>query len=149
MLTLASMYRKGEGCPRDPAAALRCFQQAAEKGNPEAANELGVMFLSGEGTLPDESASAYWFQRAMELEEMQDMQMLTKGLNLSILKKTSFLGKAFLVGATFGRSGIQCGIIATSTSASRVPVHHVIFKELRSYCSLSTDKSSGKLRLGV
>lgn len=49
----------------------------------------------------------------------QDMQMLTKGLNLSILKKTSFLGKPFLVGATFGRSGIQCGIIATSTSASR------------------------------
>lgn len=71
MLTLASMYRKGEGCPRDPAAALRCFQQAAEKGNPEAANELGVMFLSGEGTLPDESASAYWFQRAMELEEQR------------------------------------------------------------------------------
>lgn len=49
----------------------------------------------------------------------QDMQMLTKGLNLSILKKTSFLGKPFLVGATFGRSGIQCGIIATSTSPSR------------------------------
>ncbi len=43
------------------------------------------------------------------------MQMPKEELNLSILKKTSFMGKPFLVGATFGRSGIQCGIIATSS----------------------------------
>eukprot|EP00913_Durusdinium_trenchii_P019432 g18270.t1 len=53
-LTLAAMCRKGEGSPRDPAAALRWFEKAAKSGNPEAANELGVMYLCGEGTMSDE-----------------------------------------------------------------------------------------------
>ncbi|CAJ1397403.1 unnamed protein product [Effrenium voratum] len=58
----------------DAVAAVRYFLQAAEAGHAEAANELGVMYLTGEGAPPDEAASAYWFQKGRELEVLKQME---------------------------------------------------------------------------
>ena len=58
------MYANGEGVPKDPAKAVELFQKAAEQGNVDAQNNLGVMYYAGEGVPRDETKAKEWFKKA-------------------------------------------------------------------------------------
>ena len=50
--------------PRIPAKAVELFQKAADQGNADAQNNLGVMYYSGEGVPSDTAKAAEWFKKA-------------------------------------------------------------------------------------
>ncbi len=58
------MLRKGQGVEKDPDAAKRMFQFAAQAGLATAAADLGEMLLDGEGSAPDPGAALPWLQLA-------------------------------------------------------------------------------------
>lgn len=60
----ALMLRKGQGVEKDPDAAKRMFQIAAEAGLATAAADLGEMLLLGEGAPPDPKKALPWLQMA-------------------------------------------------------------------------------------
>jgi hypothetical protein len=60
----ALMLRKGQGVEKDPVAAKRMFQFAAQAGLATAAADLGEMLLDGEGAAPDPQAALPWLQLA-------------------------------------------------------------------------------------
>lgn len=47
---LGSMLYRGDGVPRDPAAAFAWLRRAAEQGEPSAQRGLAVLYYNGEGT---------------------------------------------------------------------------------------------------
>ena len=58
------MYANGEGVPKDPVKAVELFQKAADQGNVDAENNLGVMYFSGEGIARDTDKAKEWFAKA-------------------------------------------------------------------------------------
>ncbi len=46
--------------------ALREWQPLAERGNPEASYQLGILYYRGEGVLQDYAEAAKWFEQAAE-----------------------------------------------------------------------------------
>lgn len=59
-----SLYFLGEhGMPKDDAKALGYIKPAAESGQPEAMNMLGIMAENGQGLPQDTSAAMQWFRR--------------------------------------------------------------------------------------
>lgn len=63
---LGFMYARGEGVPRDDAAAFHWFTLAAEGGRPEAQFELGRMYRDGVGVTADGKAALFWLRRAAD-----------------------------------------------------------------------------------
>jgi TPR repeat protein len=52
--------------PPDYVQAARCFREAAERGNADGQNDLGVMYRDGQGVEKDYTKAAEWFRRAAE-----------------------------------------------------------------------------------
>jgi uncharacterized protein len=52
--------------PRDPVAALSWCRRAAEQGLAAAQDQLGILYLSGEGQPRDEIAALTWFEVAAQ-----------------------------------------------------------------------------------
>jgi TPR repeat protein len=50
--------------PQDAAKAVELFKQAADQGNVDAQNNLGVMYYSGEGVPRDSDKAKEWFTKA-------------------------------------------------------------------------------------
>ena len=63
---LGFLYSRGEGIPRDDAAALRWFTLAAEAGRTEAQFELGLIYRDGIGVTADGNTALFWLRRAAE-----------------------------------------------------------------------------------
>ena len=63
---LGTMYRNGEGVPRNNAEALRWYRLAADQGLADAQNRLGVMLAAGHGTAPDHNEAARWYRKAAD-----------------------------------------------------------------------------------
>lgn len=61
---LASLYLKGQGTDKDPAAAANWFRKAALQGEIQAGENLGILFLDGLGVNQDDIEAAWWFERA-------------------------------------------------------------------------------------
>ena len=58
------MYQHGQGVPRDYEAAVRWYRRAAEQGDADAQNNLGVMYGKGQG-VPRNYIEAYiWYSLA-------------------------------------------------------------------------------------
>ena len=64
---LGALLINGTGAARDPAAAARLFQFAADLGNAHAANNLGNMYASGNGAPRDDAQAATLYRRGAEL----------------------------------------------------------------------------------
>jgi TPR repeat protein len=58
------MYRNGYGVPQDYAMAVSLFQKAAEQGDADAQNNLGVMYEHGLGVPQDYVLSHMWLNLA-------------------------------------------------------------------------------------
>ncbi len=63
---LATLYRKGDGVPRDDARAFSLMSEAAEAGHLEAEFSLARMYLSGRGVKADPAQAQLWLARAAE-----------------------------------------------------------------------------------
>jgi TPR repeat protein len=64
--SLAFMYLNGLGTAKDPVAAAKCFQKAADLGEPVSMWNLGDMYRDGTGVEPDLSKAATYFQRSAD-----------------------------------------------------------------------------------
>lgn len=64
--TLGLLFAKGEGRPRDLAAAVQWCRRAAEQGDETGQFFLGLSYLSGEGVGLDKTEAARWFRLAAE-----------------------------------------------------------------------------------
>ncbi len=63
---LGFMYARGEGVPRDDAAAFHWFTLAAQAGRMEAQFELGRMYRDGVGVTADGKTALHWLRRAAD-----------------------------------------------------------------------------------
>lgn len=61
---LGTIYRQGDGVPKDAANAVKWFQKAAEQGYAAAAFELGMMYRQGEGIPKNDAIAAKWYLKA-------------------------------------------------------------------------------------
>jgi TPR repeat protein len=64
------------GRPTDAAAARRCLQREAERGEPAAMFLLAHMLADGEGGARDAEAARAWLEKAAELEYPEALQEL-------------------------------------------------------------------------
>ena len=60
MTLLAGMYYRGEGVARNPEAAIRWFQQAAEQGDLNSEKMLGAAYERGDGVAQDSTEAVRW-----------------------------------------------------------------------------------------
>ena len=60
------MYANGQGVPQDYAQALTWYRKAADQGNAEAQNNLGVMCESGHGVPQDYAQAVVWYRKAAD-----------------------------------------------------------------------------------
>jgi TPR repeat protein len=58
------MYANGEGVAKDEGKAVEWFKKAADQGNVDAQNNLGVMYYTGEGVPKDIAKAREWFRKA-------------------------------------------------------------------------------------
>lgn len=63
---LGNAYANGQGVPQSFAEALRCYQQAADRGLAAAQFNLGMMHELGRGTAPDQTAAFKLYLKAAE-----------------------------------------------------------------------------------
>ncbi len=68
MVALGVAYLRGQGVPKDEAAAYRLFEQAEKLNHPAACYNLGLMHLNGLGVAMDESRAAVEFKRCIQKE---------------------------------------------------------------------------------
>lgn len=67
MVFLGNFSRFGmAGQPKDAAKAAEWYRKAAQTGNNAAMNNLGQMYLSGDGVARDPAQAALWFQQAVD-----------------------------------------------------------------------------------
>ena len=67
MLEKGNNYYEGKnGVARNHAMAVKWYQQAAEKGNAEAQNQLGYCYFQGEGIEQNFEEALKWFKKAAE-----------------------------------------------------------------------------------
>ena len=57
---------KGDGVPVDKTEAAKWYRKAAEQGDAEAQNKLGVCYVMGEGVPVDKAEAAKWYRKAAE-----------------------------------------------------------------------------------
>ena len=65
---LGTMYRDGEGVPRDYAEALKWFRKAAVQGDARAQASLGIMYTIGSGVPQDYVLALMWSNLAASQE---------------------------------------------------------------------------------
>ena len=65
-LYVAGMYLFGYGVPRDYSEAVKWFRKAAEQGNVDALNNLGVAYRDGQGVPQDYAEAVKWFLKAAQ-----------------------------------------------------------------------------------
>lgn len=66
----------GFGVTKDQARGVSLFRQAANRGNPGAMFDLGLVYFSGVGVRQDKATALRWFTRAADLGIAQAQDML-------------------------------------------------------------------------
>jgi len=58
------MYYRGRGVNQSYSEALRLFRQAADLGDQQAMNNIGVMYSEGQGVPKSDAEASRWYQKA-------------------------------------------------------------------------------------
>ena len=74
--TLAEMFDRIDGKPTFKEAALHCYMAAREKGNSDAINNIGAMYLKGEHVKSNAQTALKYFTEAAELGNPHAMKNL-------------------------------------------------------------------------
>jgi len=61
---LGQAYEDGNGVPRDDSKAFQWYRKAAEQGDPEAQNKVGVFYSLGRGTDRSKEEAVTWYLKA-------------------------------------------------------------------------------------
>ena len=69
-------YDYGRGVPKDVAQAVVWYRKAAEQGEADAENDLGLMYLKGRGVPQDLAQANAWFRKAAEQGEAEAQRNL-------------------------------------------------------------------------
>jgi TPR repeat protein len=64
MGVVALMYRRGLGCEKNQAEALKWLEKGAQKGDADAENNLGFLYFQGSGVKQDDREALKWFRKA-------------------------------------------------------------------------------------
>ncbi|MGA2889888.1 MAG: tetratricopeptide repeat protein [Terracidiphilus sp.] len=76
---LGALYATGDWAgPRDTARAVYWYRLAAERGHDDAQYNLGIMYLSGEGTDPSREDGLSWLNRAATQGDSQSRRVLAE-----------------------------------------------------------------------
>ncbi|MDR2141278.1 MAG: SEL1-like repeat protein [Deltaproteobacteria bacterium] len=70
-MTVGVMLNRGQGAPKDPAAAVKWWRRAAESGLGVARMALGEAYERGEGVPPDQAQALSWYRLAAEKDNVQ------------------------------------------------------------------------------
>jgi TPR repeat protein len=61
------MYANGRGVREDDKQAVAWYRKAAEKGEPQGMNNLGLMYEHGQGVAQDNTQAVTWYRKAAAL----------------------------------------------------------------------------------
>ena len=84
--SLGVMYANGPrfvclyrcGVARDDAEAVAWYRKAAEQGNADAQNNLGVMYAAGRGVARDDTEAVDWYRKSAEQGNVLAQQNLER-----------------------------------------------------------------------
>lgn len=116
-LELAAIYAKGEGVPKDNAAAARWFLKAAEQG------DANAQFILGQRYSKDVAEAVKWFSKAAE-QGHGEARMNLGGIYIAgkgVLKNSTEAAKWFLLSAEQGNPAAQCQIGRMHLTGAGVP----------------------------
>ena len=68
------MFDKGHGVEQDYAQAFKWFSKAAEQGDADVQNNLGIIFDQGRGVKRDPTQALQWYRKAAEQRQQADAQ---------------------------------------------------------------------------
>ena len=60
------MHAKGPDVPQNDAQAVAWYRTAAEQGNADTQNNLGVMYAHGHGVAKDDATAVEWYRKAAD-----------------------------------------------------------------------------------
>ncbi len=70
------MYYWGRGVSQDYPEAVKWYRKAAEQGNANGQNNLGLMYYHGTGVAKDMVEARKWFEKAAEQGHTKAAEML-------------------------------------------------------------------------
>jgi TPR repeat protein len=74
---LGVAYENGQGVPKDTTQAVSWFRKAADQGNADAQERLGLMYVYGaDGLAKDDAQAVTWFRRAARQENAEAQAFL-------------------------------------------------------------------------
>jgi localization factor PodJL len=117
---LAKLYEKGEGVPRDMAAARSWTEKAAIGGNVKAMHDLAVFYAEGDAGPQSYAAAVEWFRQA------SDLGLVDSQYNLAVLYEqglglTQDRSEAAFWFEVAGRAGDQDGARRARAMLSDLP----------------------------
>ena len=117
---LAKLYEKGEGVPRDMAAARSWTEKAAIGGNVKAMHDLAVFYAEGDAGPQSYAAAVEWFRQA------SDLGLVDSQYNLAVLYEqglglTQDRAEAAFWFEVAGRAGDQDGARRARAMLSDIP----------------------------
>jgi localization factor PodJL len=117
---LAKLYEKGEGVPRDMAAARSWTEKAAIGGNVKAMHDLAVFYAEGDAGPQSYAAAVEWFRQA------SDLGLVDSQYNLAVLYEqglglTQDRSEAAFWFEVAGRAGDQDGARRARAMLSDIP----------------------------
>jgi TPR repeat protein len=77
---MGRLCAEGCGVRKDPRAALRWYERAADGGLAEAFYFVGAAYTFGDGTKPDQRLALKWFQRAASAGDLDGEYMYALGV---------------------------------------------------------------------
>ena len=103
------MHYNGEGVTKDSAEAVKWYRKAAEQGNADGQNLLGLSYYSGEGVAKDLAEAVKWYRKAAEQGNV-DAQFALGSMYQSgtgVPRNYTEAAKLYLKSAELGNSSSQ------------------------------------------
>lgn len=124
----AERYVRGDGVAKDDTAAAKSYREAADRGHPDAMNNLAVLLAEGRGVPADETAA---------------VKLLADASGKGHAAATCNLGVMYFWGRGVGMDRkAACDHYLNAARAGYVPA-------MRNLCELVEDKESGRTREGL
>ncbi|MCG8649621.1 MAG: SEL1-like repeat protein, partial [Pirellulales bacterium] len=122
---LADLYALDGGLPKNFAKAAKWYRKAAENGNTQAMNNIGLLYARGQGVRKSTATAVRWFRKGAEAGEPEAMYNLGAlmedgdGVRKNDRQAAQWIFKALKGGSTFARQTMTQNIGTFSTQFRR------------------------------
>jgi len=108
---------------KDYAAAYQGFQQLAAQGNLNAMNDLGMMYMNGQGVKQDYAAAGDWFKKAAEKGHTHAITNLGTlyEMGQGVTQSYDQAAQLYRIAANYGISAAQYNLAALYEAGHGVP----------------------------